>query len=584
MALKSRRLRRLGLIENWRWPLLVFVLPLYAFFTILFDAVLTGNGSWLWLVTFVSGTVLEVSFVILCKKLFLARLLTAYPSGVIGISFAAVTNIVRNLSIAWLALELGLLQQVDWLQRTLGAAFMGAAFLILYVSVMGSRLEHSATMIKLQALQKFLVQQRRESSPLLNAENSRLLDNAQSLLLPRIERIQELLIQKQAKADTLVELRALVTEQVRPLSAELSSTAQKLTLKPAPAPVGKVPIEFMTAKVSLKNVIRPGMVLLLAGAGQWVMVQLLAGTHQANQTLIGIAGGALILFIAKAAFPAHLVVSRGAAVVTLILLGLLSGVPALALNVSSVSSLGGIAMYSMLLVAPVLAILGFAISASLDSARLDAEQRIQQDNESLSRETALFEQRMWLAKRNWSFVVHGTVQAALTAAITRLSAAEELEQYQIDLALQDLKRAKDALSKTPELDVDLGAALTALAATWQGICNVKWNITERAGRALVRDVNARMCVNEIAKEAVSNAVRHGEAKGLEIEIDRSTDELLVITIANSGRPVARDAEPGVGSRMLDDLTLAWSLTNNRALGKTVLQAQLPLQGIAAGKF
>lgn len=584
MTLKSRRLRRLGLIENWNWPLLIFVMPLYVFFTILFDAVITGNASWFWLVTFIAGTMAEVGFVILCKKLFLTRLLTARPSGVIGLLFAAVTNVVRNLTIAGLALELGLLEQVDWLQRSLGAAFMGVAFLILFVSVMGSRIEHSATMLRLQALQKFLVQQRQESSSLLNAENARLLEHAQSLLLPRIARIQELLLAKQAKADTLLELRALVTDQVRPLSAELSSAAQKLTLKPAPAPVGKVPIEFMTAKVDLKNVIRPGMVLLLAGAGQWVMVQMLAGTQQANLTLIGIAGGALILFIAKAALPAHLVVSRGAAIANLILLGLLSGVPALVFNLSAATNPGAIAMYSMLVVAPVLAILGFAISASLDSARLDAEQRIQQDNESLSRETALFDQRMWLAKRSWSFVVHGTVQAALTAAITRLPMAEELEQYQIDLVLQDLNRAKDALSKTPSLDVDLQAAMSALSSTWQGICNVRWNISERAARALMRDVNARMCVNEIAKEAVSNAVRHGEAKNAWVEIDRSNDELLIINISNDGRLLPSNFAPGVGSQMLEELTLSWSLHNDRGLGRVVLAANLPIAVIMAGKL
>jgi hypothetical protein len=36
--------------------------------------------------------------------------------------------------------------------------------------------------------------------------------------------------------------------------------------------------------------------------------------------------------------------------------------------------------------------------------------------------------------------------------------------------------------------------------------------------------------------------------------------------------------------MLDDLTVRWSLTKNRAAAKTVLQAWLPLAGILAGKL
>jgi signal transduction histidine kinase len=229
-------------------------------------------------------------------------------------------------------------------------------------------------------------------------------------------------------------------------------------------------------------------------------------------------------------------------------------------------------------------VVGFAYSRSYQIDRIEAVNQMTRDNESLAREVALFEQQMWIARRNWSFVVHGTVQAALTAAITRLSASEDLEQYQIDMALQDIARASAALAKTPDIDIDLTIALPNLVATWSGICEIKFNVTERANRALMRDANARMCVNEICKEAVSNAVRHGEANQVEILIERTSDELLLIEAADNGRGVGKVMNPGVGSRMLDDLTVRWSLTKNRATSKTVMQAWLPLAGISAGRL
>jgi two-component sensor histidine kinase len=91
-----------------------------------------------------------------------------------------------------------------------------------------------------------------------------------------------------------------------------------------------------------------------------------------------------------------------------------------------------------------------------------------------------------------------------------------------------------------------------------------------------------MCVNEICKEAVSNAVRHGEAKRITISIDRSADELLVIEVADDVRGFWGSTKAGVGSRMFDDLTVDWSISNIRALGRTVLQARLPLAGISVG--
>lgn len=582
MATRFKTLRRLGLIENWNWPLLWFVLPLYVIFTILYDAVLTGNSSYLWIVTFVSASMVEITFVVICKKLFLERLLTRFPSGLIGGTFAGLVNVVRNCTVAFLALELGLLKDVDWLTRIIGAFFMGIALLIFFVSILGSRVEHNAVMNRQHTTQQLLLMQRQSANSLLTAENTRLLDHARGLLVPRIEKIQKLLLQQNAKDDTLQELLDLITQQVRPLSAELSSTAKNLTLKPAPEPVKRISTGFMTPNVRLKELIKPGLVLFLSGLGQWFTVNILVGIDKASMSIVGVLAGWFLMVVVKALIPSHLVVRRPVAIIALISLGLVSGIPVALINLSPTSSLSEWLLFSMVLIAPAMALMGFAISASLDAAREDAEKRIKHDNESLARETALFDQHMWLAKRNWSFVVHGTVQAALTAAITRLSSSDELEQYQINLVMQDLNRAAEALSKTPELDVNLPAAMNALIATWQGICEVEWSCTERANRVITRDVNTRMCVNEIVKEAVSNAVRHGEATKATISIDRTADELLLLTVSNNGRPVSEDRVEGVGSEMFEELTLEWSLTNQRSTGLTVLEAELALASIAKG--
>ena len=168
------------------------------------------------------------------------------------------------------------------------------------------------------------------------------------------------------------------------------------------------------------------------------------------------------------------------------------------------------------------------------------------------------------------------MQSALTAAITRLSATEELEPYQIELVLQDIKRAQEALSKTPEVLVEMNTALNAVVSTWKGICEVTWQVGERANRVLSRDNAVRMCVNEIVKEAISNAVRHGDATKASVEINRSSDEVMEILVRNNGRaPLARTTK-GVGSQMYDELTLNWTLTHNRSLGTVDLKALLPI--------
>ena len=86
-----------------------------------------------------------------------------------------------------------------------------------------------------------------------------------------------------------------------------------------------------------------------------------------------------------------------------------------------------------------------------------------------------------------------------------------------------------------------------------------------------------MCVNEILKEAVSNAVRHGEAKNVAVEIDRVDDFELSILVTNDGLPLSAQKRLGVGSRLIEELTTDWSIATNRASGRTEFKANLPLQ-------
>jgi hypothetical protein len=57
--------------------------------------------------------------------------------------------------------------------------------------------------------------------------------------------------------------------------------------------------------------------------------------------------------------------------------------------------------------------------------------------------------------------------------------------------------------------------------------------------------------------------------------------MLHISVRNNGRLVSGDLDHGVGTRMLDDLTLNWTLTNNRATRTVDFEANLPIALAAA---
>jgi signal transduction histidine kinase len=579
-ASSSKTYYRLGLIQNWRWTFFWFALFFYAQLTLLYDIVLNNNWSWLWLVTFTAGTALQLALVALAKVTFLPKLLSTRAAGIYAMVFAGFLTAARNVLIAYLSLQFNLVSDLDYFSRAIGGFALGVGLLLFYVSVMGSRVQHDVVVNRLKQIKQSLLHQKELAVAVLQEENQKLLDQTQSTLLPRIEEIRNLLSNNHTKLDSINELRALVQEQVRPLSEELSQRSNKLASAPPTALPQKVRIKLLSERVLLAETIKPFAVASLTAVTFFSITNLLRPADLGQILMLGAIGyGVLLLF--KLLIPKAKFFTRGQAYLLLSLMAVASFAPYLVALAPQIHDLNTALLYSMVMFTPWLIMVGVANTVVLDRARHEAELQMQHDTDALARETALFEQQMWLAKRSWTFVVHGTVQAALTAAITRLSSAEELEPYQLNLVLQDLDRARDALTKTPNIEVDLVAALNAVASTWDGLCKVTWTISERAKRALDRDVNARMCVNEIVKETVSNAVRHGEAREAKIEIDRIADSMLHISVRNNGRLVSGDLDHGVGTRMLDDLTLNWTLTNNRATRTVDFEANLPIALAAA---
>jgi prepilin signal peptidase PulO-like enzyme (type II secretory pathway) len=213
---------------------------------------------------------------------------------------------------------------------------------------------------------------------------------------------------------------------------------------------------------------------------------------------------------------------------------------------------------------------------AIDEAREKYERELEQFNEQLSKEVALFEQRLWLERRAWSYVIHGDVQGSLSAAVTRLQRSEKLEPYELEMVKQDMARATKALTSSPAKDINFTQSLDELVRTWAGVCNIKIESSARADRAIDANLDVRNCINEICKEAISNAVRHGNAKNAVIRLSREKDDVIELEICNDGHKPLREQPNGMGLSMIDDLSLSWQLTTERHKNQTCLVAQLPI--------
>ncbi|MEY4422954.1 MAG: hypothetical protein RLZZ258_57 [Actinomycetota bacterium] len=583
MKSRSRTLRAFGRKEVWGWQLFWFALPFYATASLLFDVVLLNNASLLWLLIFVGSTAAMVLVAVLCKKFFMDALLDRTGSGWASIALAAVLGAVKNSTVAALSIALGLQQDVDWAFRFIGGAGLAIPIFACYVLVLGTRVEHRAAMAKLTRTQNDLLAFKAQSKSVIAAENAKLLKETQDEILPKLQKIQTMLVAGTGLSESAAQLRSLISDQIRPISQRLGEFSER----PAFATTGEIttrPPKLFENAVSLRQLIAPNIVFLISAPSYWLTIDMIISFEAALKITPYIPAVWLLMHLSRLALPVRFKTNRNTSWFLLISIGIVSSMPVYLGFLSLAQTPTQVNLGFMEIFGTVAALTGFATSKSRDIERQKAEAQLAKDNEILQRELALFDQKLWVARRNWNFIIHGTVQSALTAAVTRLvSAGQEAEPYQLELVKQDIERARGALISPTQLDISIQSATAQIVDTWRGVCNVEFVFSARASRAIERDLGVRQCINEIAKEVVSNAVRHGSAKTVRFTIDRSEDELIELTAVNDGNPVPTEAPEGVGSQMLNELTLDWNI-QNRAGSGVVFRASLPLSQFSVVDF
>jgi hypothetical protein len=262
----------------------------------------------------------------------------------------------------------------------------------------------------------------------------------------------------------------------------------------------------------------------------------------------------------------------------------------------------------------------FCLLADTRRYSLDWAARV---NAELARLVSRARQELWLRQEQVARVVHGSVQARLHAARLRLAQAKIVTPEVIQAVLDDLAAARDELTKRAEIrsavvnttnpanptnptngvngaggvdggagglqagvDIsqDVASELEELADFWHGVCEVKLEVEPRAAQVLAFDPAATQSVIEVVAEAVSNAVTHGQASEVRVSIalGEGEGETIAVEVRNPAVAIAVGSAdsaleppiPGMGSRILSQLTHFWSLTT--VGNETVMRAEIIL--------
>jgi len=571
----KRTIEHVGSPSAWSFGLFIFFTSILSVISFLTDVVNQGEFTPAWFAISGAGFAPPLIIGMAYKVLFLNRR-KAKSRIFLNLLVAGLAGASRNVSVGLFATLAGLDPIQLWPFRMVGGAFMGITLFVFWALANGSKFDYLNSLERMAKIQTKLAATRLDLPEQILELNDGLQDRTRQAIFPQIQAIRELLVDSANINQVLDKLKFTMSSQIRPMIAEISAS------QPKPFEVRNLK-RFQTVKSSLPERFTLRDKIKLGWSSFFEMIGISVGfwVYKSPNGLLDDLAIFSIYFCVLAIFKYSLPRERKFPRFNAISYTLLASLSAALVNVFYIYTFLGFNKEQFLMFA------GFAIVSGLITPIIllqlavqferqdEIESQISADLLALAKENSLFAQKLWVFRKRWLLVLHGSVQSSLTAALARLQSSDEITPVVLQLVKQDLNRAEFAVDSDIQISTDLDSGLKQIQEVWEGICEVKVQVSSRATRAIERSPDSSFCVNEIVKEAVSNAVRHGDATKVNAVIDRTQDDILFIEVTNNGKPLADNFGVGIGSEMLNEICLSWSLTSDK---KTVrLAAELPVK-------
>jgi signal transduction histidine kinase len=455
-----------------------------------------------------------------------------------------------------------------------GGIFIGIVLSILAISVAEFDV-HSDLVRNLQAQTNELESVRESMEDRLQIADENLRTFAVQMVSPRISQIDEQLSALKSGGDkglALEQLQHYVDDELRPFShkiahdpiTSLDSHFSKQDLKRYQIP----------RRINIANSFRPRLSTLL------FQVTLLAAS-QRSMTVVEALPVALfttLFFLFYFVLFQKIFVGRELATLpgTITGLTIFAIVGPLSLTISE---LLGLATPEHIKIAVIFVGLVFGAAnfgfTLLTSQRTEMANQLSEAIEQMASVVSILRQREWIARRRVSYVMHGTLQSSLNAAVLKLGASSSPSPEMIDQIRSEISHALDRIWQDRSEDYSFAKAQQEITNIWEGTVQVNWKLADGVSQALDANPTTAECLGEVVREAVSNASRHGGANWLEIQINREDSKVLVKATDNGSNQNTGKAQ-GLGSELFDDVCSSWTLDTNPGGGMT-LRANLQLK-------
>ena len=168
-------------------------------------------------------------------------------------------------------------------------------------------------------------------------------------------------------------------------------------------------------------------------------------------------------------------------------------------------------------------------------------------------------------------IIHGQIQGRLSGIALALrlqdpTATDPKKEEEISNLLALVENELRSILQTVrhEDEVTFVSGIGEIRREWESIVNIEIKI--QLEEEFSPNQNVIRSVKLALNEAISNAVRHGRAKNVEIVIKRyrHSKTALHLIISNDGQPLPDSREPGLGFKNLDATTSDWKISNTKS--------------------
>lgn len=484
-----------------------------------------------------------------------------------------VAGVLRGLTIFAVGREAGVIGAQEWGYRLLGSPMfvfvtMSLVTVLVSNSVRATQELETLETSRLQ-LEKRLSSMRGEISRL----NAEVAGRVSGLISPVIQQLMQNL--KGAKSVEIGKevqaLRSTVDDIVRPLSLDIAQNSADLA-----------DTEVARAKVSLRQdfsfseKIHPAKMLLPF----WATVLItLVSTPAALVFYLQEAIIALVIFAGVTYFVLELssLVLRKVSVSTIFAFA----IQVTAFTLSGIASSATIAMANLpsgsypvgrIVTLSIIIGVGVFIGQLRQTQRAVTQVAAREVNAQLELLNSQARRELWLNRRRIATVLHGPVQAALYASAMRLAQAARPTKKLIQTVNADLESALEILKFDSLEAPDLKSVLAQISDVWSGTCEIYLGISKNVYQITKKNALLSEAVVEVLRESISNAIKHGQASEIDVEA-KVSGNLIELSIVNNGKAPVNKAGKGFGSKLYDELTLAWQLSET-ADGRTKLGATI----------